>query len=474
MRNGPQLITYPDSLGGSLSAMHELLEGPLVGMFPSGVHVLPPFPSSGDRGFAPIRYDMVDPAFGTIDDLVAISKHGGLTLDVMVNHISAQSPQYLDFLANGRASSSADLFLTVDKVFPNGGPRSEDLASTALRRADGPLIQVPIGESGRTETIWATFGDKSTGRVEQIDLDLNSRATRALIARWFGELRAMGATTVRLDAVGYVTKRAGTSSFMIEPDIWDHMSWLSAAAAEHGMDVLPEVHHVRSAHHGMVAHGYRSYDFVLPAMVLHALETGSAADLCDHLSQSPDGQVTTIDTHDGIPIMPDLDGVLPAPALERVVAACMARGANLSRVFNPKPGAVETHQINITYRDAVRDDSAYLAARAIQLFAPGIAQIYYVGLLGGRNDEALYAETGDGRSVNRHNYTEPEVTSALADPVVQKFIEWIRFRGAHPAFGGSADYRSDGAVLHATWTDGGHRARLTVDMSDSSVAIEAT
>ena len=47
----PQLVTYPDSLGGDLPALVGLLEGPLAGLF-RGVHVLPPFPSSGDRGFA--------------------------------------------------------------------------------------------------------------------------------------------------------------------------------------------------------------------------------------------------------------------------------------------------------------------------------------------------------------------------------------------------------------------------------------
>ena len=49
----PQLLTYPDSLGGRLPALADLLDGPLAGLF-RGVHVLPPFPSSGDRGFAPL------------------------------------------------------------------------------------------------------------------------------------------------------------------------------------------------------------------------------------------------------------------------------------------------------------------------------------------------------------------------------------------------------------------------------------
>jgi sucrose phosphorylase len=52
--NQVQLITYPDSLGGSLPALAEVLDEEFPGRFPGGVHVLPPFPSSGDRGFAPL------------------------------------------------------------------------------------------------------------------------------------------------------------------------------------------------------------------------------------------------------------------------------------------------------------------------------------------------------------------------------------------------------------------------------------
>ena len=68
MRHRPQLLTYPDSLGGNLASIRALLAGPLAGLF-GGVHVLPPFPSSGDRGFAPLTYREIDPRFGSWDDI---------------------------------------------------------------------------------------------------------------------------------------------------------------------------------------------------------------------------------------------------------------------------------------------------------------------------------------------------------------------------------------------------------------------
>ncbi|MDH3499341.1 MAG: sucrose phosphorylase [Acidimicrobiia bacterium] len=474
MPNGPQLITYPDGLGGTISDIIDLMEGRLRGLFPSGVHVLPPFPSSGDRGFAPLRYDIIDPRFGSASDLQELAAFGGLTLDVMVNHISAQSMQFLDFRAHGRASAWSDLFITAEKVFPNGPPSPEELAATTLRRPGGPFHEITVGATGEVETVWATFADKETGRVEQIDLDLSSPVTRSLIEVWFRQLASMGATTVRLDAVGYVTKRAGTSSFMVEPDIWDRMAGLARLASKTGLEVLAEVHHLRKTHRALTGKGYCSYDFVLPALVLHALYTGRVGELGAHLAQSPRRQVTTLDTHDGIPIMPDMSGVLEPGDLERIVDTCVSRDANISRVFNPPPGSVNTHQINVTYRDAAGSDDAYLAARAIQLFAPGLPQIYYVGLLGGRNDHSGQSPIADSRSINRHNYSHGEIALALETPVVRQLLGLVRLRAEHPAFAGAVEFAYSEHALTATWTNGAERAALTVDFDDPSPRIDAT
>lgn len=111
----PQLLTYPDSLGGTLPALAHLLDGPLAGLF-RGVHVLPPFPSSADRGFAPVTYAEIAPRFGSWADLERLAERHDVMLDVMINHLSRQSPEFRDFQRRGRASPHADLFITLDKV----------------------------------------------------------------------------------------------------------------------------------------------------------------------------------------------------------------------------------------------------------------------------------------------------------------------------------------------------------------------
>ena len=109
----------------------DLLDGPLDGLF-GGVHVLPPFPSSGDRGFAPLTYREIDPRFGTWADIERIADGHDVLLDLMVNHLSRQSAEFRDFEQHGRASPSADLFITLDKVWPDGDPPADG------RRADLP------------------------------------------------------------------------------------------------------------------------------------------------------------------------------------------------------------------------------------------------------------------------------------------------------------------------------------------------
>ena len=156
--------------------------------------------------------------------------------------------------------------------------------------------------------MWTSFG--SADWSEQVDLDFRSPTTRGLVADWLAFLADRGVRIVRLDAVGYVVKRAGTSCFMVEPEIWEVIDWLVAVGDDLGLVVLPEVHDVYATHEKLVARGYWTYDFVLPGLVLHAFETGDAARLAAHLARSPAKQFTTLDCHDGIPVNPDLEGIL--------------------------------------------------------------------------------------------------------------------------------------------------------------------
>ncbi|NMB90786.1 MAG: sucrose phosphorylase, partial [Chloroflexi bacterium] len=218
IKNQVQLITYPDSLGGDLKSLDAVVEQDLTGICQGGIHILPPFPSSGDRGFAPLRYDRIEPRFGDWQDLRRLGERYDLLIDLMVNHISRQSPYFQDFLRKGRRSEYADLFITLDKVWPEGKPPAGDVARIFLRKPDQPFSTVAIDGGQTTETVWTTFGSRDWS--EQIDLDVRSPQTRQLLSDYLALFRSHNIKIVRLDAVGYVIKKPGTTCFMVEPEIF--------------------------------------------------------------------------------------------------------------------------------------------------------------------------------------------------------------------------------------------------------------
>jgi len=136
---------------------------------------------------------------------------------------------------------------------------------------------------------------------------------------------------------------------------------------------------------------------------------------------------------------------------------------------------VDVYQVNCTYYDALgEDDRAYLLARAIQFFTPGIPQVYYVGLFAGEDDMELLARSGVGRDINRHYYSRQEILDRLGRPVVAALLDLIRFRNAHPAFDGACTVGGAGSQVVLTWENGAHRAVLEADLASASARIEAT
>ena len=90
MKNKIMLITYADSFGKNLKEMKGVIDRYFRREIHS-IHILPFFPSSGDRGFAPINYREVDGAFGTWEDIREIAEDYELMFDFMINHLSRRS-----------------------------------------------------------------------------------------------------------------------------------------------------------------------------------------------------------------------------------------------------------------------------------------------------------------------------------------------------------------------------------------------
>jgi sucrose phosphorylase len=473
VKNQVQLITYPDSLGSDLKTLNFVLEKYFPGLFTGGIHILPPFPSSGDRGFAPLTYLEIEPQFGSWEDIKRIGEKHTILLDLMVNHISAQSCYFQDFLEKGRKSKYSGLFITMDKIWPDGTPPRQEIDKIFLRRTE-PFSDFTIKKTGRVERVWTTFG--KTTPSEQIDLDVNSPIARQLLSEFMTNFRDNRVKMVRLDAVGYVIKKLGTACFFVEPEIYQFLDWISELAHSLDIEILPEIHADYTTQIKLAEKGYWIYDFILPFTVLDALLNKTSKRLKEYLKVRPHKQFTTLDCHDGLPIKPDLNGFYQSQEARRVVDICLKRGANLSLIFSPKhkdPDGFDVHQIRCAYYSMLDcNDSAYLAARAIQFFTPGIPQVYYVGLLAGKNDMEAVARTGEGREINRHNYSVNEIDREVQRPVVRKLVELIEFRNNHPAFNGIFEIgESNDHEIIMTWTNQGLFAKLFIDFINMSAEI---
>ena len=456
LKNGVQLIVYPDRIGRDLADLEAFLDGP-VGDAIAGLHLLPPFPSNADGGFSPLTHQEIDPRYGDWSQVSRLAARFDLCLDLVLNHIADASAEFTDYLAKGAGSPFAPLFIDVASM---GEISQDDLSRIHIRKEKEPFRDVTFGD-GSTGRVWCTFTE------HQVDLDYRSPETFAFMEANLRYLSARGVKLFRLDAFGYTTKQIGTSCFLVEPEVWSILEWFRDKAAQCNAEVLPEVHDHPSWQHAIADRGMWCYGFALPPLVLYSLLDADSKSLKAWLRMCPRQMVTVLDTHDGICI-PDVEGILPPAAIEALIANVSERSgdpilrgsaANVHSV-----GAI--YQLTCTFYDALkRDDDAYIAARAIQLLAPGIPQVYYVGLLAGQNDAALMSSTGELRDINRHYYTLDAARIAMAQPVVQRLLALMRLRTHHPAFEGAFElHYSNDTSVDLGWRNGEHFCRALVDL----------
>jgi sucrose phosphorylase len=227
------------------------------------------------------------------------------------------------------------------------------------------------------------------------------------------------------------------------------------------------------------------YDFALPPLVLHALFFRRADALKRWIDVRPTNALTVLDTHDGIGII-DIGadasdragspGLVPPQELDQLVELIHEHSGGQSRKATGAAASnLDLYQVNCTFYDALgRDDNAYLIARALQFFLPGVPQVYYVGLLAGHNDMALLERSAVGRDINRHRYSPDEIAADLQRPVVQALLALMHLRNEHPAFdGGFSVAEATDTVLDLRWAAGTARAQLRVDFASRQFDLQA-
>lgn len=457
--NQIMLITYADSLGKDLSELEEILKNHLKGVV-KGVHILPFYPSSADRGFAPMTYEEVDESFGDWENIEALKDDFNLMFDFMINHISRNSKYFKDFLANKDNSPYADYFIRYKNYWPGGEPTDEDIELIYKRKPRAPYIDAEFPD-GTSEKVWCTFDP------EQVDLDLTKESTRKFVKDSLEYLAKRGAAIIRLDAFAYATKKLGTNCFFIEPEVWELLEYAQSVLKPYAVDILPEIHEHYTIQQKLAEKEYWVYDFALPMLLLHSLYSGSNKKLVNWLKICPRKQYTTLDTHDGIGVV-DVRDLLSDEEIEQTREDLFSKGANVKKIYNTAAyNNLDIYQVNCTYYSALgNNDAAYLLSRAIQFFAPGIPQVYYVGLLAGENDIEFLEKSKVGRNINRHYYTKEEVEENIKRPVVEKLFNLMRFRNSYIAFDGEYKVHDTNAehLLLISWKKDEYEAILKADL----------
>jgi len=486
------LNVYPDSIGENLGDLLKWLENPTIKDVFQNIYILPSlFHSDLDRGFSVIDYDLNE-SLASESDLKKLSAMGiSLKLDFVLNHMSVQSKQFNDILTNGDKSQYNDFFIDWNKFWLGCGtmtesgyiqPDSEYLDKMHFRKSGLPLLMVKMC-NGQRKPYWNTFYQEvveKNGVTQyrgQMDLNVKSSLVWEFYDETLRKLSYYGAYIVRLDAFAYTAKEPGARNFLNDPDTWTTLEQVRKLADKYNLQLLPEIHaeYREKVHERLAEEGYMIYDFFLPGLIIHALEKKECKYLLRWILDILENGMKTVNMlgcHDGIPLL-DLRGLLPDDEINDIIDVVVDRGGYVKDLQGNKK---MYYQVNATYYSALGEsDDKLLLSRAIQMFMPGIPQVWYLDLVGGTNDYEAVRSAGEGghKEINRTNLSLLRAMHALNEDVVSKQIDLLRLRNDSPAFGDGAKLtvKGDGAAFIMQWENGEHIARLDADLKTCEFSI---
>jgi sucrose phosphorylase len=253
--------------------------------------------------------------------------------------------------------------------------------------------------------------------------------------------------------------------------------------------VFPEIHAEYGAgiHEEIAREGYPVYDFFFPGLVIDALDRGSNDALLRWIEDIQTRGLQTINmlgSHDGIPVL-DLKGkqvdgayrpgLLSDEQIEATMQRIIERGGRTKNLYDADGNKIDYYQVNATFFSALGEDEQKLRlARAIQMFMPGVPQVWYLDLFAGVNDYAAAerGRTAGHKEINRTTLKLIDVEMGLERPVVLDQLELIRLRNVSPAFRGELRIiESEPHKLHMSWHHPEATATLQADLQTHRFAV---
>jgi glucosylglycerate phosphorylase len=444
------LITYGDSIKNEgeppLKTLHRFSNQYFKNIF-STIHFLPFFPYSSDDGFSVKDFFAIDFELGEWEDVSDIGKNFDLMFDMVLNHISAKSKWFSNYL-DGKNEYKA-LAIEVDPTC--------DLSSVTRPRAL-PLLTPFKKTSGKTAHVWTTFSD------DQIDLNYQSLDVLEKMVSVLLFYVQQGATMIRFDAIAYLWKKIGTSCIHLPQT--HAMTKLFRAILDEVAPSAMIVTETNVPHPENISYfgngrneAQLVYNFTLPPLLLYTFMIENAEALTRWAKTLTTSSNTTsffnfTASHDGIGVRP-LEGILPDEEIFRLVDLAKKHGAGASMKRNPD-GTESPYELNITYVDAILggagiDDAhaaaKFMASQAIQYTLPGVPAAYIHSVLGSRNWEEGVLQTSRARSINREKLDINMVDSQLKNPealrsrIFNSYLHLIKIRKQQPAFHPNALFR---------------------------------
>lgn len=440
--NNVQLITYGDSI------INDDQEKPLVTLANflekywqdtiTGVHILPFTPYSSDDGFAVIDYLQVNPDLGDWDDIRRIASHFNLMVDLVINHVSSQHQWFQQFKEN--IKPGCDYFIEAN-------PR-QDL-SQVVRPRSTPLLTEVETKQGK-KYVWSTFSK------DQIDVNFSNPDVLLEYLKIIIFYVKLGAKYIRLDAVGFLWKKVGTSCIHLREThtmvrlLREILQILDPSVVLITETNVPNRENL--SYFGNRNEAHMIYSFSLPPLLINALIQGKSDHLktwTQRMRPAPRGCAffNFTASHDGIGLRP-AEGLLSENELQKLVDTMQEFGGRIN--YRQKPdGSNSPYEMNISWFDAMKGTiqgedewqiDRFICSQVIMLGLEGVPAFYIHSLLATPNDEENVKKTGQNRSINRHKWSVQELEELLSNPDTPQFIIWkrlshiIKIRRNQPAF----------------------------------------
>ena len=359
-------------------------------------------------------------------------------------------------------------------------------------RAKEEIGDIDLGAHSPYRDEVLSIVERKRNYLGQMDLNARSAGVWDFYDDTLKKLRAFGAKLVRLDAFAYLHKEPGQANFFNKPGTWDYLERLRQIATKHDLILLPEIHAEYGAglHEEVASKGFPIYDFFLPGLVLDALDRGANMALLSWARELVAKGIQTINMlgcHDGIPVL-DLrgkeasgvarPGLLTDEQIDAVMQNVLDRGGRVKNLYGPDGKKISYYQVNATFFSALGESEQKLRlSRAIQMFMPGVPQVWYLDLFAGTNnyEAADRGGTAGHKEINRTTLTPNEIEEGLTRSVVQDQLALMKLRNTSPAFDGALEIGdTEEHVLELTWRHQSCSALLKADLRGHGFTVTET